>query len=249
VGAADDADTGRQRVKGRGAPVLAASPHRPGPDERPGVVGRCRGQQPFSHQLHGHHAIGPGRRACDHHVVHRRRWRHGRGRRRTGRRGRQPWAVAKQQHPHQVGGACPEPSLPGRPLACAVGPLTPSAAAGEQRNSGVEGPRHRLASSMTQPLNPHPRSITVTALASPALSSQCDPAQFLAALRPTIVFGAAGPGFALGGVNMSDDSSGSVSWVQAAGAFMRQPPSQPAVLAAVAGRTTLPGSTTLRVTP
>jgi hypothetical protein len=54
------------------------------------------------------------------------------------------------------------------------------------------------------------------------LGASCEPAAFLASLRPELAFAADGPGLMLGAANSSADAAtGAVTWTQAAGAFMK----------------------------
>lgn len=83
-----------------------------------------------------------------------------------------------------------------------------------------------------------------------ASTASCEPAQFLAPLRPTLAFDAAGPGFLLGAVNTSvDAATGAVTWSQAAGAFQRQPPQLRARALAAAGGVPLGLAADFAVTP
>lgn len=78
-------------------------------------------------------------------------------------------------------------------------------------------------------------SVPIT-LAAPATTASCEPAAFLAPLRPTLSFAAAGPGLMLGAVNASvDAATGAATWSQAVGAFGRQPAQLPARVLAAAG--------------
>lgn len=92
-------------------------------------------------------------------------------------------------------------------------------------------------------------SAAVARADAPAHTS-CEPAHFLAPLRPTLTFDAAGPGLLLGDVGADvDAATGATTWTQLAGAFMRQPALQSAQASAAVGAVFVGAATELAVVP
>lgn len=99
------------------------------------------------------------------------------------------------------------------------------------------------------PNNSTMRTVPIT-LAAPARGASCEPAAFLAPLRPMLSFDVAGPGLLLGAVNSSvDAATGAATWSQAVGAFGRQSAQLPARVLAAAGAVPLGEVAQLAVTP
>jgi hypothetical protein len=85
-------------------------------------------------------------------------------------------------------------------------------------------------------------------LVGSGVPESCEPAHFLAPLKPWLSFAAAGPGFMLGAPNASTDAAtGAVTWSQEAAAFLRQPPALAAQLLAAAGASPLGSTASLDV--
>jgi hypothetical protein len=98
---------------------------------------------------------------------------------------------------------------------------------------------------MLHPLHP---SSTAVKLVTPQVSASCEPAEFLAPLKPGLNFEATGPGLMLGAANASvERATGAVTWSQAAGTFVRQQPALLLPVSVVVGSANLGQAAELQV--